>query len=111
MVETTIKFNYYTLDFTPLKGSRYQNTKDILNQVITYVTPRNLENKVHLIDRHKDRKDEAARELFINYAVIIPRSRRIKCSIALLRSGKPPMLKPKDEFRLVPLNAIDVGSL
>ena len=47
----------------------------------------------------------------MNRAVILPREKRIRCSMALLRSGREPFLKPKEQFKLIPLSESTIGSI
>ncbi|PYF70580.1 hypothetical protein [Pedobacter nutrimenti] len=106
---TTIKFNLYSLKFTPYNDASYTNA-DILTKIITYVTNEIHKGKGHLIDRHHKRIGETPRELFISSAVIMPKDKRIRCTIALLRAGRVPMLKPADKFKLIPLDST-IGSI
>jgi hypothetical protein len=102
-----IKFHLYSLRFTPYSHLTDEyNSDKILNEVITYLTKELLKGKGHLIDRHRNRKNENPRELFLISAVFKPVQRRIMCSIALLRSGRTPKIKPIDEFRLLPIKTI-----
>lgn len=104
---TPIKFHFISLKFTPYSKLEGKETSDsILNKVITYLTNKMKEGKGHLIDRHQNRDTEPPRELFLTSAVIMPKERRIRCTLALLRSGRIPKLKPADKFKLVPLDAI-----
>lgn len=100
---TPITFNFYSLRFTPYKDSK-ETSDTILNKVITYLTIEFTKGRGHLIDRHQGRDQEEPRELFMTSAIFMPKERRIRCSLALLRSGRIPMLKPADKFELVPLD-------
>jgi hypothetical protein len=101
---TPIRFHFYYLSFTPydnLEGSHDSNT--ILKDVITFISNEMLANKGYLIDRNLNRDNELPRELFMTSAVFMPREKRIRCSIALLRSGRVPKIKPVDKFMLISL--------
>lgn len=109
---TEIHYHYFSLKFTPLKlvEDKY-NSNDIMRNVITYISNQlHQEKKGHLIDRHET-KQHSRRELFINRAVFLPLEKRIRCSIALLRSGREPFLKPKEQFKLIPLSEQTIGSI
>lgn len=109
---TEIHYHYFSLKFTPLKSveDKY-NSNDIMRNVITYISNQlHQEKKGHLIDRHET-KQHSRRELFINRAVFLPLEKRIRCSIALLRSGREPFLKPKEQFKLIPLSEQTIGSI
>jgi hypothetical protein len=99
---TPIRFQFFSLKFTPFSGTSHDHNS-ILKDVITYITVKRSEGQGHLIDKNRNRPQEERRELFMTSAVIMYRERRIRCSIALLRPGRIPKLKPKDEFKLVPL--------
>jgi len=101
---TPIRFHFYYLSFTPydnLEDSHDSNT--ILKDVITFISNEMLANKGYLIDRNLNRDNELPRELFMTSAVFMPREKRIRCSIALLRSGRVPKIKPVDKFMLISL--------
>lgn len=109
---TEIHYHYFSLKFTPLKlvEDKY-NSNDIMRNAITYISNQlHQEKKGHLIDRHET-KQHSRRELFINRAVFLPLEKRIRCSIALLRSGREPFLKPKEQFKLIPLSEQTIGSI
>ncbi|QHS55557.1 hypothetical protein GWR56_08380 [Mucilaginibacter sp. 14171R-50] len=101
---TTIRFHFYSLKFTPYNQSN-QSNDDILFKIITYVTNELHKGKGHLIDRNHNRPEEGSRELFMAQSVILLKEKRIRCTMALLRSGRVPMLKPADKFKLIPLDA------
>jgi len=102
---TEVHYHFFSLKFTPLNSltSKY-NSNDIMRNVITYISNKLQEEKQgHLIDRHEARQN-SRRELFMNRAVFLPVEKRIRCSMALLRSGREPLIKPKEEFKLVPIS-------
>jgi hypothetical protein len=98
-----IRFNFFSIKFEPYKGQS-NTSSSILNEIITYLSREMINGKGHLIDKHKNRKQEGPRELFMSSVVIMHKERRIRCSLALLRSGRIPMLKPAEEFKLIPLD-------
>jgi len=98
-----IRFHYYSLQFKALKNVN-ENSNDILIRVITYITQELFNKKGYIIDRYRNRASSERREVFISYAAINHKEKRIKCSMALLRSGKEPLLKPADSFELIPLS-------
>lgn len=99
---TPIRFHFYSLKFTPYKGLN-KSSVNILVDIITYLTKEMQNGKGHLIDRHQDRFNEESRELFMTSAVFMHLEKRIRCSLAVLRTGRTPMLKPADKFTLIPL--------
>jgi len=105
---TPIRFHFYSLLFKPYNDIQSDfNSNTILNQVITFISNEKLQNRGYLIDRNNNRENELPRELFMTSAVIMARERRIRCSIALLRSGRIPQIKPVDNFQLISLE--DMG--
>lgn len=109
---TEIRYHYFSLKFTPLKlVEDTYDSNDIMRNVITYISNKlHVDKQGYLIDRHETRHN-SRRELFINRAVILPREKRIRCSMALLRSGREPFLKPKEQFKLIPLSEHMSGSI
>lgn len=106
-----VKFFYFSLKFTPLKSHGSLSSSEIMKNVITYISRKLLDDKQgHLIDRHESR-DNSRREMFMNRAVFVRGERRIRCSIALLRSGRKPLLKPKDKFTLIPIDEMGIDSI
>lgn len=107
MAIETIKFHFYSLKFTPYSDVASEHNSDsILRGVITYLMNELHSGKGHLIDRNRNRSDEGPRELFLTSAVFMAKEKRIRCSIALLRSGRVPLLKPIDQYKLVPIESL-----
>ena len=105
-----IKFQYFSLKFTPLKSLETKlNSNDIMRNVITYISNKlHNDRQGHLIDRHEDRLN-SRREMYMNRAVFMHKERKLRCSMALLRSGREPLIKPKEGYKLFPIN--DLGSI
>lgn len=102
-----IKFHFYSLRFTPYSHlAQEHNSDSILKDVVTYLMNELHGGKGHLIDRNRNRPNEMPRELFVTNAVFMAKERRIRCSIALLRSGRIPKIKPVDEYKLVPITSL-----
>lgn len=108
--KTEIRFQLFTLKFTPLKNVQL-SSKDITFNIVTYISNKLLnENEGHLIDKHETRQG-SRREIFINRVVIMHAEKRIRCSMALLRAGKIPLIKPKEEYKLIPISDAIKGSI
>jgi hypothetical protein len=102
-----LRFHLYSLKFTPYASKvKENNSSSILKDVITYLMLELKKGQGHLIDRHRNRENEVARELFMTTAVFMHKERRIRCTLALLRSGRVPKIKPVDQFKLVPITTI-----
>jgi len=104
MPAINITFNFYSVLFKPRKQHSNLNSVEILKRVLHYITPVNLDNKVHLVDRHKNRENTNPRHLFVDSVVFDYVERRYKCRIGVIREGKTPMLKPYDTYQLVSLD-------
>jgi len=104
MADINITFNFYSVLFKPRKQHSTLNSVEILKQVLHYVTPVNLDHKVHLVDRHKNRENSNPRHLFIDSVSFDHVERRFKCRMGVIREGKTPMLKPYDTYQLVSLD-------
>ncbi|WP_321306226.1 hypothetical protein [Marinifilum fragile] len=101
---TPIKFHFFSLTFKPyIEIENQYNSNKVLNEVITFISQEKQAGRGFLIDKNRNRTNEVPRELFMTSAVIMHRERRIRCSIALLRSGRIPKIKPKNQFLLLPL--------
>ncbi len=108
--KTEIRYQLFSLKFTPLKGVAL-SSKDITFNIITYISNKLFNEKQgYLIDKHESREGNR-REIFMNRAVIMHKEKRIRCSIALLRAGKIPLIKPKEEYKLVPISDAITGSI
>jgi len=100
----SIRFNLHKLRFTPYKDAvGNHNTKSIVKSIFSYLNTELIAGRGHLIDKNKGRKNEEPRPLFMSLAVTDLKKHRIRGTLALLRSGRVPFLKPADKFILVPL--------
>lgn len=107
MAKEILRFNFYSLKFKSYSHleNEYSST-DILRETITFLTNELHNGQGYLIDKHRNRQNESPRELFMTSAVFLPKERRIRCSLALLRSGRIPKIKPADKFELVPIKTL-----
>jgi len=103
------RFHFHSLRFTPYNDNNTMSSADILGKVITFISDQKIKGKGVIVEYKKSAESEP-RELFMNYGVFSHKDKRIRCSIALLRKGKMPMLKRKDSLDLVPLTEAD-GSI
>ena len=106
-----VRFQLFSIKFTPFKGSDL-NSRQIIINIITNLSKMLVEEKKgYLLDRHETRNQNSRRELFINSVVFLAKEKRVRGSIALLRGDKVPMIKPKEEFTLVPITEKLNGSI
>lgn len=101
---TPVRFHFFSLKFTPYKNDTRSTSVSILVDIITYLTNEMQKGNGYLIDKHQGRTNVESRELFMTSAIFMHKEKRIRCNLALLRAGRIPMLKPTDEFKLVPLD-------
>lgn len=100
-----IPFNFCSIKFTPKATYRdKKNSISILKECCNYIFDQKHQGKGYLVDRHK-KKGLLPRELFISKLYFDHRDRRYYGVLSLIRSGKKPMLKPKDQFTLIPIDA------
>ena len=105
-----VRFHFYALSFTPYKDIEHEyDSKSILHDVINFIFQQRKEGNGYLIDRNQNNPNSDRRELFMTSVVFMHREKRIRCSIALLRNGRIPKLKPIDKFKLIPLD--QMGSI
>lgn len=83
------------------------NTQSILKAVFEYLREERKNGKGHLIDKHKNQDMAEAREIYMVSHRNLHNERRIRCSMAYLRKGKRPKLKPTSKLKLVSLSSID----
>lgn len=100
---TPIKFHLFKIKFTPYSNTT-MTSGGILGEIMKYLTKQRQEGKGFLIDKHQTRVKEVARPLFAAGTIFMGHEKRYQGSIALLRNGKIPMLKPADKFMLVPFD-------
>lgn len=103
-----VKLHLSSLRFEPyteFKGKL--TTKSILKDVFKYLREQREIGQGHLIDKHENRDKVEPRELFMISHRDLPKERRIRCSMALLRKGKQPKLKPTDKFKLLSISDMD----
>ncbi len=109
MALNTLKFHLLSLTFTPYSYLKNElDSNQILFKVITQLSKELQAGNGYVIDKHEHQKKENPREIFLTSAVILPREKRIKCTMALIRSGRQPKIKPKDQFELVPIETLGV---
>lgn len=107
MAKEILRFHFYSVRFKPYSHLENEyNSSNILKETVTFLTNELHNGQGYLIDKHRNRKNESPRELFMTSAVFIPKDRRIRCSLALLRSGRIPKIKPADKFELVPIKTL-----
>lgn len=105
-----VRFHFYSLKFTPYKEhTANHSSSSILKDVLSYLMTESHAGRGHLIDRNSSRPKDGPRELLATGAVFMHKEQRLRCSLALLRKGRKPMLKPKEQYKLIPLHEMDAS--
>ncbi|MDB5135127.1 MAG: hypothetical protein JWP37_1730 [Mucilaginibacter sp.] len=99
-----VRFNFMTMLFTPLKEHSSLSSNQIILKIVEAIRFQRSQNNIIIFDRFKNRKNEPSRQLYINHNSYEPLERRLKFSMALIRSGKQPLLKPTGSIDLVPFD-------
>ena len=103
-----LKLYLSTLKLVPyVEFESTETTTTILKQVFEFLREKRNEGNGLLIDRHANQDKAEPRELYMVSYRILPKERRIRCSMALIRKGKQPKLKPKKKLKLVPISSLD----
>lgn len=98
---TSVKFYFYRIKFSGYAGSN-KSSSDITHEVMRFLSVEYKKGNGILIDKNESRQG-SQRPLFVTSATFMLKEKRIRGTLALLRSGKIPMVKPADKFELVPL--------
>lgn len=104
----TLRFNLGRVILVP-KKSINKNSKDLIFDIATYLQRKIKDERVGiLIDRHENQNSNS-REMFVSSCYFKPRESKIIFSLALLRKNRVPMLKPRDKFKIVPIDELKDG--
>ncbi|MBO6497234.1 MAG: hypothetical protein JJ978_16840 [Roseivirga sp.] len=101
-----LKFNFFSLAFTPYNEKKHLTSKRIIRNVLNHIRSERENKRLVMFDKHAKRTDELPRELFMYRIKFLPKEERVVCSLALLRKGALPKLKPKDGISLIPLSEV-----
>lgn len=101
---TPLRFHFYKIKFTPYNNINNQTSHTIISNVMSFLSSEQQAGRGILIDKHERREKDGRRPLFVTSSVFMFKEKRIRGSIALLRSGKIPLVKPADKFMLVPFD-------
>ena len=102
-----VKYYFYTINFKPFANkANSHSSRAILMETVKHLSNIKSQGKAILVDRYEHKQTSQRRELFLSSATMIPKDRRIRCTMALIRKGKKPKLKKKGTFNLQ-----DLGNL
>lgn len=99
----SMRFHFYRIKSFPYKDNGETN-ESVIHKVATFLSQEMQKGNGILIDKHEAKGGNDARPLFVTNAVFMYKVKRIRFSMALLRTGKIPMLKPSDTFSLIPFD-------
>lgn len=99
-----VKFNFLSMLFVPLKEHSSLSSTQIILKIVEAIKAQRIAKNIIIFDRFKNRKNEPSRQLYIDHFSYEPLERRLKFSMALIRSGKQPLLKPTGSIDLVPFD-------
>jgi len=99
-----VRFNFMEMQFVPLKEHSSLSSTQIILKIVDAIRYQRSQKNIIIFDRFKNRKNEPSRQLYIDHNSFEPTERRLKFSMALIRSGKQPLLKPSGSIDLVPFD-------
>ncbi|RYY39033.1 MAG: hypothetical protein EOO08_12210 [Chitinophagaceae bacterium] len=98
------RFHFFEIKFTPYKEVTNKHSGNIIYDVAVYLNKEQRDGKGILAERHEGRKDTVSRPLFVTNCYFMLKEKIIVGSIALLRKGKVPKLKPAETYKLIELD-------
>lgn len=99
---TPVKFYFYNIKFSPYSGVE-KTSSEIIHDVMRFLSVEYHKGNGILIDKNENNQG-SRRPLFVTSTTFMLKEKRIRGTLALLRSGKIPMLKPADKFELIPID-------
>ena len=98
---TEVTFQFYALTFTPYKENK-QSHNDLAKTVLRHLQNERKNKSATMVDRYENRDGPKKRELYLNSIYEMPPKKggRFRGSVALLRDGARPKIKPDDTFDL-----------
>jgi hypothetical protein len=99
------RFHFFEISFTPYKDNSQMKSTDTIYEVAKYLSVEGQKGRGVLVDKHEGRSKDLSRPLFITSCYFKHlKDKIIVGSIALLRKGRIPRLKPAETFSLVDLD-------
>lgn len=96
-----IKFYFYSIIFKPFAEKKHShNNHKICIDTLYHLTNIKQQGKGLLKDRNENRSKLPKRELFLSGATVIPKERKARFTMALIRKGRRPKIKKKGTFNL-----------
>ncbi|SHF41117.1 hypothetical protein SAMN05444483_1015 [Salegentibacter echinorum] len=96
-----IKYYFYSIEFKPFADKRdTHNNHKICIDTLYHLANIKQQGKGLLKDRNENRAKLPKREMFLSSATIIPKERRARFTMALIRKGRRPKIKKKGTFNL-----------
>ena len=101
----SVTFNFHSLRFTPMKElESNNNTMTICKSVIGFINQEMRQGRGFVVDRNANRKHEESRRMFMTIVSQDHVARKFKGTLALIRTGRLPHIKPANGYSLVPFD-------
>lgn len=101
----TLRFHFHRLTFSFFKDQEGRQTNLTASKgLFAYLNQERLAGRGVVLDRNQGKKDSVRRELFAPFVYTDLKNQRVYGSLALLRAGRLPRLKPHETFTLIELN-------
>jgi hypothetical protein len=101
----TLRFHFHRLTFTFFKEQEGKQTNLVASKgLFAYLNQERMAGRGVVLDRNKGKKGSVRRELFAPFVYTDLKNQRVYGSIALLRAGRLPRLKPHETFTLIELS-------
>ncbi|QCX00592.1 hypothetical protein FGM00_10920 [Aggregatimonas sangjinii] len=96
-----LNYYFYSISFKPFADKRLtHDSHKICTDTLYHLANIKQQGKGLLKDRNENRSKLPKRELFLSSATIIPKDRRARFTMALIRKGRRPKIKKKGTFSL-----------
>lgn len=101
----SVTFNFHSLRFTPMKELESNNNSvTICKSVIGFINEEMKQGRGFVVDRNANKKNEESRRMFMTLVSQDVLHKKYKGTLALIRSGRLPNIKPANHYSLVPFN-------
>jgi len=97
----SVTFNFHSLRFTPIKEIESNNNSiTICRNVIGFINDEMRQGRGFFVDRNANKKGDERRMFMTMVSQDLP-NKKFKGTLALIRSGRLPLIRPADSYSLV----------
>lgn len=101
----SVTFNFHSLRFTPIKELESNNNSiTICKSVIGFINDEMRQGRGFFVDRNANKKGGDERRMFMTLVSQDLPKKKFKGTLALIRSGRLPLIRPADSYSLVSFN-------